>query len=206
LVNLWWEWPHEHWEDLRIGVSMNFWPLHRGLVDNMKFSDEEQSSAFAFFNELVSLGAVVPVPDGYQLSKNCYLYPVSKPGQPGQHRYVADMKQGNQNAAIGRDPVHLYQPQDTPPLFFPKGYMAVLDASKYFHMFLTLLRERHLLGVRHPETNKAFWLERLPMGSSRSPAASGRFGAAFVSMVREQCPQFQGLQNDLVLLLQGLDF
>jgi hypothetical protein len=43
------------------------------------------------------------------------------------------------------------------------------------------------------------------MGSSQSPAASGCFGAAFVRMVREQCPQFQGLlmQNDLVTLLQG---
>jgi hypothetical protein len=118
------------------------------------------------------------------------------------------MKQGNQNPAIGKDPVHLYQPQDILPLLFPHGYMEILDASKYFHMFLTLIRERHLLGVLHPGTYGHYWWGRLPMGISHSPAASGRFGAAFVRMVREQCPQFQGLplQNDLVSLLQGHDF
>jgi hypothetical protein len=65
-------------------------------------------------------------------------------------------------------------------------------------MFLTLPRKRHLL-------NEAFWRERLPTRSSHSLAALGRFGSAFVRMVREQCPQFQGLptQNDLVTLLRG---
>jgi hypothetical protein len=125
-----------------------------------------------------------------------------------KHRCIVDMKQVNQNAAIGKDPVPLYQSQDTLPLLFPKGYMAVLDASKYFHMFLTLLRERHLLGILHPETNEAFWWERLPMGSFQSPVAMGGFGTAFVRMVWEQYPQFRGLsmQSDVVTLLQGNDF
>jgi hypothetical protein len=83
--------------------------------------------------------------------------------------------------------------------------MAILDASKYFHMFLALLTERHLLGVLHPDTNEALGWEGLPMGSSQLQAASGRFGDAFVYMAREQCPQFQGLstQNNLVTLLQA---
>jgi hypothetical protein len=78
----------------------------------------------------------------------------------------------------------------------------------FIYMFLTLLRERHLLGVLHQGMNEPYWWERLPMCSSQMPAESGRFGATFVRMVREQCPQFQGLplQNDLVTLLQGQDF
>jgi hypothetical protein len=54
-----------------VGVSMNFMVTpHRGLIDNMKFTEEELSSAISFFQELVSLVAVGHVPLGYQLSNN----------------------------------------------------------------------------------------------------------------------------------------
>jgi hypothetical protein len=94
---------------------MNFMVTpHQCLIENTRFTEEELSSAISVFNELVYLGPIAYVPDGYQLSNNFPLFLAPKPGKPGRHRCIADMKQGNQNAAIGKDPVHLYNPQDTP--------------------------------------------------------------------------------------------
>jgi hypothetical protein len=91
------------------------------------------------------------------------------------------MKQGNQNDVIGKDSVHLYPPQDILPMLFPHGYMALLDASKYFHMFSwgshTQGRTSLIGGSASP------W-----GGPNRRPrwADLVRFGADFVRMVRKQ--------------------
>jgi hypothetical protein len=42
LVILWWNWPREHWKELRDGVSMNFLKEPPpGLVDNGVITDEQ---------------------------------------------------------------------------------------------------------------------------------------------------------------------
>jgi hypothetical protein len=106
---------------------MNFMVTpHQCLIENTRFTEEELSSAISVFNELVYLGPIAYVPDGYQLSNNFPLFLAPKPGKPGRHRCIADMKQGNQNAAIGKDPFHLYQPQDMPlPCYLQKIYRSL---------------------------------------------------------------------------------
>jgi hypothetical protein len=69
-------------------------------------------------------------------------------------------------------------PEDILPRMYPGGFSSVIDASKFFHMFLTVDEERQFVGLIHPDTGDHYWYTRLPMGSSNSPAVSGRFGAA----------------------------
>jgi hypothetical protein len=209
LVVLWWEWPPEHHAALRLGVSMNFLDTPvPGLFANAKMPPEELATAISFVDELITLGVLEPVPAGEVLSNNCPLFIVPKPGQPGQYRCIADMKRGNQNAVCGPDPCQMTSPGDILPLLNHGGFSASLDISKFFHMFLTVLEERNYLGLIHPATGVHYRYSRLPMGSSNSPAASGRFGASFIRTILESFPEFHGsvCDNDFTTILNGRAF
>ena len=133
------------------------------------------------------------------------LFTADKPAQPGQKRCIADALRGGQNDCCCADPVHLPTPQDILPHLYPGGYSAVIDASKYFHCFLTREDERPHLGLVHPKTGKHYWYARLPMGTSNSPAVAGRYGAAFLRLVLESIPEFKGtpLPNDFSQAIEG---
>jgi hypothetical protein len=73
----------------------------------------------------------------------------------------------------------------------PRVFSSIIDASKYFHMFLTLDEERKFMGVIHPYTGDHYWYTHLPMGSSNSPAVSGIFGAVFLRLV---CHEVEDMQ------------
>jgi len=209
LVNLWWEWPREHWVELRDGASMNFLEFPApGLVDNPTCNPGETDAMVKFCDELISLGVLEEVPEGAALLNNCPMFTEDKPGQPGQLRCIADAKRGGQNDCCGADPVHLPTPQDILPHLYPGGYSAVIDASKYFHCFLTREDERPYLGMVHPRTGKHYWYRRLPMGTSNSPAVAGRFGTAFLRMVMEGIPEFTGrpIPNDFATAIEGKGF
>ncbi len=92
------------------------------------------------------------------------------------------MKRGGQNEAIGKDPVYLNRPATVLPHMYSGGYSAVGDASKFFYQFPTAAEDRQCLGVRHPGTQLLYWYLGLPMGSAKSPAISGRMGAAFIRL------------------------
>jgi hypothetical protein len=70
-------------------------------------TEEQMDIAAEFINELQSIGVFEPIPEGYDMKANCPLFAVTKPRQPGQWRIIADMKNGRQNAHVGKDPVHL---------------------------------------------------------------------------------------------------
>jgi hypothetical protein len=59
-------------------------------------------------------------------------------------------------------------------------------------MFLTVDKERRLMGLIHPETGYHYWYTRLSMGSSNSPVVSGRFGAAFLRLIFQEVEEMQG--------------
>ncbi len=106
LVVLWWEWPPEHWRELRVGSSMNFLALPPPiLVANANMTPEELVCAVSFLDELISLGVLELV--DRELLNTCPLFIVAKLGQPGQYRCIADMKHGHQNDCCVSDPVHL---------------------------------------------------------------------------------------------------
>ena len=82
---LWWEFPREHWEDLRNGFRQNFLvPPPTTLTPNSDMSEAGLVAAGAFVDELLSLGAIRSTEDGMKMLANAPLFVVEKPGQPEQ--------------------------------------------------------------------------------------------------------------------------
>jgi hypothetical protein len=99
-------------------------------------------------------------------------------------------------------------PEDILPQMYPGGFSSVIYASKKFHMFLTVDEEHKFMGIIHPDTGDHYWYTRFPMGSSNSPAVSGRFGAAFLRLIFQEVEEMQGevLINDWKVAPEGNRF
>jgi hypothetical protein len=99
------------------------------------------------------------------------------------------MKKGHQNQSCASDPVYMTCPEDILSRMYPGGFSSFIDASKLFHMFLTVDEERKFMGLIHPDIGDHYWYTRLPMGSL---AVSGRFGAAFLRLIFQEVEEMQG--------------
>jgi hypothetical protein len=165
-----------------------------GIVENAPMTDEQIELATAFIDELESIGVFEAIPEGAEMKANCPLFAVPKPGQPGQWRIIADMKNGGQNAHIGKDPVHLPRAQGVLEKLYSGGWSAIVDASKFFHNFPTHPQDQPYLGCIHPKTGKHLWYLGLPMGSSQSPALGCRYGLAMLRLLLDRDPAFQGTE------------
>jgi hypothetical protein len=75
------------------------------------------------------------------------------------------MKKGIQHQSCAVDPVHITCPEDILPCMYPSGFPSIIDASKYFHMFLTLDEERQFMGLIHPDTGDHYWYTCLPINT-----------------------------------------
>jgi hypothetical protein len=106
--------------------------------ENGKMTESQLAIAVAFVTELISLGVLALVPHGILIMNVCPLLLVAKPGQPYQWRCISDMKKGHQNKFCAADPVHMTCPEDILPRMYPGSFSSVIDASKFFHMFLTV--------------------------------------------------------------------
>jgi hypothetical protein len=62
------------------------------------------------------------------------------------------MKKGHHNQPFAADPVHMTCPEEILLRMYPGGFSSVIDASTFFHMFLTVDEERKFIGIIHPET------------------------------------------------------
>jgi hypothetical protein len=194
LQMLWWEFPAEHWDELRDGFRMNFLKKPRTqLVPNANMDVSGMEAARKFVDELVSLGVFREIDEGLKVLANAPLFVVPKPGQPGQWRCIADMKKGGQNDCIGSDPCFLPRTGHILEEMYAGGYSAVVDLSKYFHNFPTHKDDRPYLGLIHPVTEVLLAYFGLPMGSSNSPATSGRAGNSFMRKIREKFSLFSGI-------------
>jgi len=190
---LWWEFPKEHWDSLRSGGSMNFLKEPRtGLTPDAKMTAEQREIAGEFVDELIAMGIIRLAPDDDPIKANCPLFCVPKPGQPGQWRVIADCKKGGQNEAMGADPVYLPQAHQILRQMYTGGWTAVVDASKFFYQFKTVLSERKFLGLVHPVTGAHYHYCGLPMGTGSSPALAGKFGAGFLRRLRSRHPDVFG--------------
>jgi len=196
---LWWEFPREHWSSLRHGNSMNFLRDPRlGLAPNSKLTDEQQIVAGEFADELVALHALELAPADDPALANCPLFVVPKPGQPGQWRIIADCKKGGQNESMGPDPVYLTQAPVVLQQMCSGGWTAVVDASKFFHQFKTVVSERKCMGLVHPVAGLHHRCVGLPMGTSSSPGIACKFGSSFLRRLCERHPALfsgQPLEN-----------
>jgi hypothetical protein len=203
---LWWEFPSEHWKDLREGCSMNFLttPTTK-FTANAPMDAGQQAIAGAFLDELTSLGVVKRVAKGRKVECNAALFCVPKAGQPGEWRVIADMKTGGQNAHIGKDPVFLHRPEAILSQLYAGGYTAVADASKFFYQFPTVPSERKYLGLLHPVTGVLYEYLGLPMGSSNSPAVAGRMGASFFRLLTQAHPELFGGIGEFNTWYEGLN-
>jgi hypothetical protein len=194
---LWWEFPPEHWEAIREGCPMNFLTEpDEGIMQNAPMTEEQTDIAAEFIDELQSIGVFEAIPEGYDMKANCPLFAVAKPGQPGQWRIIADMKNGGQNAHVGKDPVHLPRAKGILEKLYTGGWSAIVDASKFFHNFPTLPQDRPYLGCIHPKTGQRLWYLGLPMGSSQSPALGCRYGLAMLRLLLEREDVFQGTVHE----------
>ena len=104
----WWEFPPEHWEELREGFRMNFLrepPCN--ITPNAAIDESGLEAAREFVDKLILLGVFREIDEGMRVLSNAPLFVVPKPGQPGQWRCIADMRAGGQNDCIGPDPCFL---------------------------------------------------------------------------------------------------
>jgi hypothetical protein len=162
------------------------------IEENGNMTEIQFKISVAFVTELISLGVIALVPHGVLLMNMCPLFLVVKPGHPEQWRCIADMKKGHQNQSCAADPVHVTFPEDILPRMYPGGFSSVIDASKFFHMFLTVDEERKFMGIIHPDTGYHYRYTRFSMGSSNYPVVSGRFGAAFLRLIFQEVQEIQG--------------
>lgn len=210
LVLLWWEWPREHWESIRLGISMNFLRIPTpGILPNMDMDVEQLELADKFVNQLQSLGVLGSAEaDGVEVVNNFPLFLVPKSGQPGEWRCIADGKSGGQNDCCISDPCMMTSPSHILPFLYQGGYSAVVDFSKYFHCFKTQVGEYMYFGLVHPRTGEMLYYKRLPMGTCNSPAGSGRLGAALIRELLDDCSLFQGLviDNTKVAMIKNLPY
>ena len=191
---LWWEFPPEHWEELRDGCPMNFLTQPtKGISPNAPMTAEQADIATEFIDKLWRIGVFELIPEGSEMRANAPLFTVPKPGQPGQWRVIADMKNGGQNDHIGKDPVHLPQAEQILEKLYTGGWSAIVDTSKFFHNFPTHPHDRPYLGCIHPKTGQRLWYLGLPMGSSQSPSLACRYGLSMLRSLVEQEPVFQGV-------------
>jgi len=192
---LWWEFPREHWDELRDGCPMNFLTEPVGsIMPNQDMETDVAAIAAEFVDDLKRLGVLRALPDGEFFRMNAPLFCVKK--HAGQWRPIADMKRGGQNAHIGKDPVHLPRPDDILTRMYTGGWSAVADASKFFHNFPTHPVDRPFLGCIHPTSGEQLCYFGLPMGSSSSPGLACRYGASWLRQIREREPAFQGVLVD----------
>jgi hypothetical protein len=190
---LWWEFPPEHWEDLRNGCAMNFLSEPTaGVKENSPMTDEQVEIAAEFIDELWHIGVFELIPDECEMKTNAPLFAVAKAGQPGQWRIIADMKSGGQNEHIGKDPTHLPRAHGILERLYTGGWSAIVDASKFFHNFPTRPSDRPYLGCIHPKTGQRLWYLGLPMGSAQSPSLACRYGLSMLRSLVEKETVFQG--------------
>jgi hypothetical protein len=198
LVVLWWNWPRDHWNELRDDLSMNFFDEPpQGLVDNGEMTKEQLETATEFVEELIGLG-VLKLPSETLLN-NFPLFLVEKVIR-GQWRCIADGKSGGQHNVCSSDLVHLGTPDD---ILYSGGFSAVIDISKFFHMFPTVSSEQKYMSLIHPRTGMLYIYATCPMGTRNSPGGTGRFGNAFIRMLSNRCLLFQGTprRNDFLCRL-----
>jgi hypothetical protein len=175
----------QHWDNIREGSSMNFLvePM-RELTPNSVMDEEQIVIAQEFLDELASLGVLIEVAPG-EMVANGPLFCLSKPGQLGQWRILSNMQRGRQNEAIGPDPTVFPKPGIIMEQMYTGGWPAVVDANKLFYQFCTWPEERKYLGCIHPrDPTRHFTYASLPMGAAQSPSLAGRYGAAFLRLLR----------------------
>jgi hypothetical protein len=183
---LWWMFPEEHWEGLRLGSSMNFLLDPEGCIHlNAKMTDEQKRVAGAFIDELVKLGALEEPPLDDPIITTSPLFCVPKPYQPGEWRVIANCREGGQNEVVGSDPVILPRMNHILSQMYAGGWTAVVDASKMFYQFDTHPEERKFLGLTHPITGKRYRYKGLPMGAGNSPAIAGRYSAGLIRQLKK---------------------
>lgn len=184
---LWWEFPKEHWDDLRNGSSMNFLeePDHC-IHENGEMDDDQRQVASEFVDELINLGVLRRPPPGVKIKTTTPLFVLPKPGQPGQWRVIANMKEGGQNEKAANDPVYLNRPVHILDQMYTGGWTSIVDASKFFYQFKTRPEDYPYLGIIHPRTGEEYTWWNLPMGSTNSPSCAGRYGLALLRLIQEK--------------------
>jgi hypothetical protein len=73
-----------------------------------------------------------------------------------------------------------------------RGYLALVDVSKFSHQFATYPEDQHPLRLKHPSTGVLYYYMRLPMGRGSSPAIVRQYILALLWMLYQKCVLFKG--------------
>ena len=172
---------------------MNFLePPEAGIRPNGEMDEEARVVAGEFADELMDLGVLQAPEAEFPVLSNAPLFAIPKAGQPGEYRIICNMKEGGQNEVVSGDPVYLNRPAHILSQLYSGGYTAIVDASKFFYQFPTTREDRPYLGTLHPTTEELLVYFGLPMGGANSPALAGRYGLAFLRLLREQHEVYKG--------------
>jgi hypothetical protein len=109
------------------------------LAPNGAMTDEQLSIAIEFVEELIKLGVLERNPDDDPIRAICPLFVLAKAG-----------------AYVGSDPVVLPSTDYVLRQMDSGGWSAVLDASKFFFQFRTVVTERKSLGLVHLGTGVVY--------------------------------------------------
>jgi hypothetical protein len=166
-------------------------------------ANKQLGTVTQFANKLIDLGVLLQKPLE-PLQNNFPLFLVEKLVR-GEWRCIAAGKSGGQNDVCSLDPVHLGTPDNILPYLYTCGVLAIIDISKFFHMFPTVSSERKYIP---PLTGEHYCYATCPMGTQNSPGASGQFGNAFMRMLVGGCALFQGTpqRNGFLSHLAGEPF
>jgi hypothetical protein len=104
-----------------------------GLMPNAPMEEEQLEVVWKFVDELLDLGITGVAPGDRPTILNASLFVVTKEGQPGEWRVIADMLRGGQNECVDSDPVFLPRTAHILDQMYTGGLSAVVDASKCFY-------------------------------------------------------------------------
>jgi len=101
---------------------------------------------------------------------------------------IANMKEGGQNSAVGKDPVFVNKVDCILPHLHSGGCSAAADASKMPRQFPMAEEDQPCLGIINPVNEaKTRVCGGLPMGAGASPGVAGRTGAALERALCRRC-------------------
>lgn len=167
-----------------------------GVKETQDLKEEARNITTKFVDELISL-KVLCLPSPYITVVNTFpLFLVSQSAHFGQHRTIGKGKQGGQNDVCVADSCHMTSPDHIVPCSYTSGFSTKLDLSNFFHLVLTQKDEHQYMELIHPKTGNHYVYWTLPMVIKYSQRASGGFAVAFIRMILNTSPLYQGKSVD----------
>ena len=184
LAMVWWRWPLESQDDMRLGVKMGFLskPMRYHRPNHPTGEHADVLSEFERFESCGFVesgkGIVVTNPLAYVPKKTA-----------GIGRVIVDMKRGQVNAHLTANyPVVYPRIEDVGRRLYPGAWLFETDFKDMFYHFPVHPDDRPYLGVRKPFDSGYVRFKRLPMGAATSPYHCSRLTYIWQDELHRRAP------------------